>query len=795
MSDGPTRLARNLGMQAATIMAASSRSRRVIAVIPAAAVMAIIVIAAASDTSAWPATGEAAYHAANHAYAQQQQQQQDVTVSSISVGGTNLITLTSSENAPDVSMLRLWLNSDSGAVFKSFKTEIGWTGQKTPQGVVVFTTEVPLKPGGSVKFGVETDAAVSGINWKAVGQDGAEVATGRVTPGEMPEIDDAQPPDGAGDPGTGVPPPPPPPPIQPPPTQTPPPTQGITSESDFRIIPLKPSVGATIRVAGEEFGPNTHYDFYINNRILGGFMTGADGAFVTTVKLPSNLQADRVNFAARSIEGDEVVRSLRLGPAEQRPQLGGGQGLGGQQSALGISGIAETVKIGDRIVMEGSGRPGSALVLYVTGPDGDQIKSNIVKVDGSGSWSVSEAFLVGADMEIGSYNTVITDGFASESRSWSVVIEEGIKIASSKLKYDRSDVMQFNITTINSEPLKVHLENPNNIVIYSDIIRTNGSDSVAFDYETSFSDAEGTYTLIATQGDYKQFLFVGINELPKVKIRFDLDKVNYKFSDVAIISIAAKPSDTIRLNILDSSDNIKYTESLTVQSDGRGVVVLDLDGFDDGIYTAELEKGTEKTSKEFTIGLQSSISSIEVVPIKPPYYRGEQFLVSVDTGDAKVPLTITMTDPDGEVVTTKETFSTTIRVDKDVDSSKALEQLMIPSHGTFGTWTITASSGGSSHSVQVEVIPESMSIQVLGIKSEHSIGRYIDIMVVGAEQSVWIQVSAQDGTPIGSEQKISITGEKVASAKWAIPDDVPPGTYVLKARDTHDNTAETEIEL
>ena len=132
---------------------------------------------------------EAAYHAANHAYAQQQ----GVTVSSVSVGGTNLITLTSSENAPDVSMLRLWLNSDSGAVFKSFKTEIGWTGQKTPQGAVVFTTAVPLKPGGSVKFGVETDAAVSGINWKAVGPDGAEVATGRVIPGEMPEIDDAQP--------------------------------------------------------------------------------------------------------------------------------------------------------------------------------------------------------------------------------------------------------------------------------------------------------------------------------------------------------------------------------------------------------------------------------------------------------------------------------------------------------------------------------------------------------------------------------------------------------------------------
>ena len=765
--------------------AASSRSRRIIAVMPAAAVMAMIVVAAAADTSAWPKIGEAAYPAANHAYAQQH----DITVSGISVGGTNLITIASSESAPDVTMLRLWLNSDSAAAFKSFKTEIGWTGQKTPQGVVVFTTEVPLKPGGSVKFGVETDAAVSGINWKAVGQDGVEVATGRVMPGEMPEIGDAQPSDGAGDPGAGGQQP-----VQPPPVQ-PPPVQGITSESDFRIIPLKPSVGATIRVAGEEFGPDTHYDFYINNRILGGFTTGGDGTFVTTVRLPSNLQADRVSFAVRSAEGDEVVRSLRLSPAEQRPQPGGAQGAGGQQSAIGISGMAETAKIGDRIAVEGSGRPGSTLVVYVTGPDGEQIKSNVVKVDGSGSWSIPEAFLVGADMKIGNYSTVITDGFASESESWSVVIEKGLKITSSKLKYDRNDVMRFNVTAINDEPLKVHLENPNNVGIYSDIIRTNGSDSVVFDYETSFSDVEGTYTLIATQGDYKQFLFVGVNELPQVKIRFDLDKVNYRFSDVAIISIVAKPSDTIRLNILDSSDNIKYTESLAVQSDGRGVVALDLDDFDDGIYTAELEKGTEKTSKEFTIGLQSSTSSIEVVPIKPPYYQGEQFLVSVDTGDAKVPLTITMTDPDGEIVTIKETFSTTIRVDKDEDRSKALESLMIPSHGKFGTWTITASSGGSSHSAPVEVIPESMSIQVLGIKSEHAIGRYIDIMVVGAEQSVWIQVSAQDGTPIGSEQKISITGEKVASAKWAIPDDVPPGTYVLKARDTHGNTAEAEIDL
>ncbi len=54
----------------------------------------------------------------------------------------------------EVNSVRIWLGSDYN--FESFKTENGWVGEKTPQGVIIFTSTNPIKQGDSVKFGVKT---------------------------------------------------------------------------------------------------------------------------------------------------------------------------------------------------------------------------------------------------------------------------------------------------------------------------------------------------------------------------------------------------------------------------------------------------------------------------------------------------------------------------------------------------------------------------------------------------------------------------------------------------------------
>ena len=55
----------------------------------------------------------------------------------------------------EVNSFRIWLGSDYN--FESFKTENGWIGEKTPQGVIIFTSKESIKQNESVKFGVKTN--------------------------------------------------------------------------------------------------------------------------------------------------------------------------------------------------------------------------------------------------------------------------------------------------------------------------------------------------------------------------------------------------------------------------------------------------------------------------------------------------------------------------------------------------------------------------------------------------------------------------------------------------------------
>ena len=89
---------------------------------------------------------------------------EEINVKSFAFEETTIIEFTNDSDEV-INTFRIWLGSDFS--FKSFKTEKGWVGEKTPQGVIIFTSSETIKPGESVKFGVKTDKAKPGINWKA----------------------------------------------------------------------------------------------------------------------------------------------------------------------------------------------------------------------------------------------------------------------------------------------------------------------------------------------------------------------------------------------------------------------------------------------------------------------------------------------------------------------------------------------------------------------------------------------------------------------------------------------------
>jgi len=90
-------------------------------------------------------------------------QENAVTSNSVAFEDTTIIEFENNDSV-ELETVRMWLGNDF--TFKSFKTEKNWTGQKTPQGVIIFTTNEPIQSGESVKFGIKTDKAEPKINWR-----------------------------------------------------------------------------------------------------------------------------------------------------------------------------------------------------------------------------------------------------------------------------------------------------------------------------------------------------------------------------------------------------------------------------------------------------------------------------------------------------------------------------------------------------------------------------------------------------------------------------------------------------
>ena len=110
---------------------------------------------------------------------------EEIDVKSVALEETTIIELTNNSNK-EVNTLRIWLGSDFN--FKSFKTEKGWMGEKTPQGVIIFTSSESIKPGESVKFGIKSDKAKPGINWKALDNENKQMSIGKVLPKEISKV-------------------------------------------------------------------------------------------------------------------------------------------------------------------------------------------------------------------------------------------------------------------------------------------------------------------------------------------------------------------------------------------------------------------------------------------------------------------------------------------------------------------------------------------------------------------------------------------------------------------------------
>lgn len=691
-----------------------------------------------------------------HAYAEV-----DVSAKSFSFEETTIIEFTNNGNE-DVSSFRIWLGSDNN--FKSFKTENGWIGEKTPQGVITFTSSEAIKPNESVKIGVKTDKISSEINWKALDKNEQQIKIGKTIAGELSKP--------VGNPKSE--------------TTTTVSEAGILSNSVFRIIPEKPNVGSTIRVTGDNFGAGQELDFFINSNKISSFVTNNAGYFITTVKIPDDTDADRVDFIIKDKENQEKILSLRLG--EENNQIPKSDNI-----KLTISKIPEILHRADFVEVSGTAQPNSGVTASIKDPDGEIINTRIAEADAKGNWKVEEPIIVPLDAPFGRYSAVISDGREEISTTWMVETSKVIFIKPITLKFNPGETMIFNGTALPNKSLELILEDPLGDEKISTIIEIDETGSVEFEYPTIANvDKEGTWTLTAEQNGDKEFIYAGLGEMPSIPINIEFDKLNYESTETATMLLTGKPSDTLTLLIIDPTDNPKIiaddksTISITLDQDGKKTYNLELSKYTSGVYTAIVNKGASKSSEVFTVGLRTNSGEIEIRSTKADYRSGESILILGDTNTPNSLITLTLSDPDGTVWKTKETFS---------DENKKIvdDSLRIPSSAKPGIWKVNARSGSNFDNIEIEVIiPKEEGLEVTVEQGVEFVGqgKSLDIKVINAKQTVEMQILNSDGNII---EELSFHSNDAGEVKlpWIIPEGTTLGNYTIIVTDAYSTTNST----
>ncbi len=672
---------------------------------------------------------------------------EEINVKSFALEETAIIQVTNNSNE-NIKSFKIWAGSDYN--FKSFKTEKGWVGEKTPLGVIIFKSSENIKPGESVKFGIKTDKANSGINWKALNKTGEQIDIGKVLSKEIPKVSTS---------GTG-----------------------IFIEPIFRIIPEKPNIGSTIRITGDGFEGSQEFDVYIDTKKIGDFVTDSNGHFITTMKIPSDQNNGSVNMKIKNKSGEEQKISFIIGSiSNEIPES--------EKFKLVIQDYPDTVQIGDFLDIFGTAQPNDTITLEISDSDGGLINSGTEESDYLGNWKFEQSIKIKFDTIVGKYSITISDDDDNIIRNLLINSDKTITITPSNLKFNKGEIMKFSGTALPNKIIEISIKEPAGDEIFSEDILVNESGFVEFEYQTEQTSIKGTYTIVVTQEKNKELIFVGLEQQPVIPLLLELDKVNYKTEDNIKMVFSGKALDVIKLRIIDPQNNrVGEIIPITLQSNNRGIYEIDLKDYGSGVYSAVVSKGSEQDTKIFTVGLQAGSGTIKINATKSTYLAGDSIVLLGDATKNSI-MIISLMDPDGNIIRDKNTFS-------DSNGRISDNSFKIPSDAKQGTWKIIVRSGSVSNSTEFQVlstIKEGMTLSIVeGLEIDRSTDT-ITIKISGAQQNVQVKILTNDGEILDSFSS-SASDQGNVSLPWILPDNLEPGTYTIDVVDAF-NTVQLIFEI
>ena len=669
----------------------------------------------------------------------------EIIANSFGLENSTILELKNSRgNNIEIDSVRIWLSGENS--FQSFKTEQGWMGKNTPQGVIIFSSQDLLKPGEVVKFGIKTSVEKPVINWKALDTNGNIIKTAQIiTDTEITDVKEI---------------------IQPK-------SVAIKDDSTFRLIPTKLSPGSDFRVIGNNFVPNQSLNFYINEKITNTFSTDSNGNFLITNQVPESTNAERTQFLISDSVGAETEISIRLTEQEKRTI--------GQSLQLVFDETPTTVKRGQSITLQGVATPENTLTITSSQNTLGIISIETITTGSDGKWSFENLF--SPELELETITIKISDGKDLIERNIDVISSKLIRINSEEPRYEPGDVITFTGNAIANTDLLYYLEDPKGSEIISDLITVDSSGIITFEIQTELSQMKGTYVLHANQGKENGISVVGLGEEPVEVIVVDSTKLNYNTNEKIKIQIQGQPNATVAIIILDDSSKEKISDTVNLGADGFHTYEIESNELSVGTYVVEVRHGKARGDTVFSIGLTQGSGVITMQTTKDEYNAGESILLMGNTG-ANSLLTLTLYNSEGTVVKQVEVFTSK-------NGAFQSDKFRIPNDPEIGQWSIKAKSGGNTaeHSFTVTKILEGVAVLVDKESRTYSLSEIITISGAGANPSTGVDIKFLDSGGNEISDKLTIyatsTGAYITSIPVAviIPSDLVPGEFTILVED------------
>ena len=647
-------------------------------------------------------------------------------------------------NTASIDTVRIWLSGENE--FKSFKTENGWMGKNTPQGVIVFTSQNEISPGQSVKFGIKTIESNPVINWKALDSKGEVISSAStiVTKSEMSENK---------------------------PELNQPKIVTIKEDSEFRFIPEKPASNSDFRVIGENFVPNQLLDFYIANELKESVKVDSDGKILFTSKLPTISDDERTEFILRDSGGNEKTLSIRIPQLENREIA--------DVIKLSLGNTPQEVKRGDSLTLDGMATPNTTLTITTKMTNGEILAIDTIQVGFDGKWTYDNLFA--PNLELGIISIEIDDGKSKALRNIEVISAKLINIKSIENSIEVGNTMLFEGSAIPNEEMSVILEDAIGTEIFSRTVSVGESGLVEFSVDIPRGSVEGTYILSAFQGNESGITVFGVGQEPEPILIVRPIKLNFLSSETAIIEIQGSANAQVAIILIDSADREKLSDTLNLGPDGKELYKINPGELGSGAYTLNAQRGESSGSAVFTIGLSTGSGAISIQTTRDEYKQGEQILILGNTGAINVLLDITISDADGKVIKKIETFSDRFGVFK-------IDNFRIPLDGELGIWKVNAKSGGNFKETEFSVSGENEPLSIMINKSSYDTNELMDISGSGARMSATVTIKIFDSEGIKvDELNITAKSDGEYLTIWRIPADLESGEYEMTADDGASN--------